>query len=215
VLLIFDWDGTIADSRAHIVEAMQRAIDELGWPARSDAQCAELIGLGLHEVAATLFPALGESAWADFAAVYSGHFLDLDRRPDTSCLFPAVATTLAELQRRGYALAVATGKSRRGLDRVLRASRLAPYFVASRAADETASKPSPLMLEELLQETGYSVDEAVMIGDTHYDMAMAEAIGMTRIAVSYGVHSVAQLSEHKPLCIVDHFEQLLDCPPLR
>jgi phosphoglycolate phosphatase len=123
-------------------------------------------------------------------------------------LFDGVMPLLTQLSEQGALLAVATGKSRLGLNRVLAQTGLGDYFVATRCADETASKPHPLMLHELLAHTGIALDDAVMIGDTSYDMEMAQQIAMPRIGVSYGVHSVDVLQSYQPLAIVDSIYQL-------
>ncbi len=214
MLLIFDWDGTLADSKDHIVNAMQAAIEELSLPAQDREACARMIGLGLLEVSKRLFPDLASDGHQRFAETYSHHFTRLRLEYGGTQFFPRALPTLRELKARGHSLAVATGKSRRGLDRVLLADNIEDLFVATRAADETESKPSPRMLNELLNETGTAVDDAVMIGDTSYDLEMATRAGMQSIAVSYGVHSVADLREYKPALIIDCMSELLHWPAL-
>ena len=220
MLLIFDWDGTLADSRDHIVAAMQAAISSLQLPAQSDDRCAQMIGLGLRETAMQLFSCfylngideqdgIDEQGLTEFAESYSKHFIALKQQHGATQFFPNAIETLWQLKEQGHLLAVATGKSRRGLDRALVADNLVDLFVATRAADETASKPSPVMLEALLCETGMSADQAVMIGDTSYDMQMAKNIDMRRIAVSYGVHEVSVLEQYAPSLVIDRMDQLL------
>ena len=161
MLLIFDWDGTLADSRDHIVAAMQAAISSLQLPAQSDDRCAQMIGLGLRETAMQLFSCfylngideqdgIDEQGLTEFAESYSKHFIALKQLHGATQFFPNAIETLWQLKEQGHLLAVATGKSRRGLDRALVADNLVDLFVATRAADETASKPSPVMLEALL-----------------------------------------------------------------
>lgn len=189
MLLIFDWDGTIADSREHIVAAMQAAISTLQLPAQTDNRCAQMIGLGLQETALKLFPhfynngfdeqeGINQSGLEQFSQHYSSHFTDLKKQYGPTQFFPGAIETLEKLKAQGHLLAVATGKSRRGLDRTLAADNLVDLFIATRAADETASKPNPMMLEALLNETNMSAEQAVMIGDTSYDMQMAVNIDM-------------------------------------
>lgn len=214
MLLIFDWDGTLADSKDHIVNAMQAAIEELALPDREREACAQMIGLGLQEVSTRLFPDLAADGHHAFIESYGKHFTRLRLEYGGTKFFPNALTTLREIKARGHSLAIATGKSRRGLDRVLLADDIEDLFVATRAADETESKPSPRMLNELLHETGTAVADAVMIGDTSYDLEMATRAGMQSIAVSYGVHPVDDLREYKPALIIDCMSELLHWPAL-
>ena len=138
---------------------------------------------------------------------YIKHFLLQEREPLP--FFPGVLDTLAELKKRGHYLAVATGKSRRGLDRVLQNLNMADVFDGSRCADETASKPNPMMLNELLEQFSVDVSDALMIGDTEWDMVMAQSIAMPRVAVTYGAHEVERLKKFKPNICIDHFDKLL------
>jgi len=138
----------------------------------------------------------------------------LDARAEPLPLFEGVLATLDKLLGSGHQLAVATGKSRRGLNREFEEHGIGHLFVASRCADETASKPDPRMLHEILAETGCGIEQAVMVGDTEYDLKMALAAGMAAIGVSYGVHSRDRLGACRPGAIIDRFEELLDWPPL-
>ena len=190
-LIIFDWDGTLMDSAAHISTAMQHAIAGLGLPARSDQQIRELIGLGLTDAFARLYPELNTEATLRLLGQYRQHFLNPPIA--TATLFSGVTEALTALQAAGYCFAVATGKSRRGLDRALQETQLAPFFVTSRCADECASKPNPQMLEEILAHCDVKPARALMIGDTEYDMAMASAIGMPALGVACGVHDAGRL----------------------
>lgn len=209
MLVILDWDGTLADSRQTIVDAMQAAANDLGEQVPAEGAVAALIGLGLPETVETLFPGLSGERRAVIQQAYSRNFIARNSKPGSTKFFPGVIETLDELAARGHALAVATGKSRKGLNRVLGNEGLEHRFLATRAADETRSKPHPLMLEELLEETGFAVGDAVMVGDTSYDMEMACAIDMPRIAVSYGVHKAEALREYDPLAIIDSIARLL------
>ena len=220
MLLIFDWDGTLVDSRDHIVAAMQAAITHLQLPEQTDDRCSQMIGLGLRETAMQLFSCfynngideqdgIDEQGLTQFSECYSKYFVELKQHHGEAQFFPGAIETLQQLKAQGHLLAVATGKSRRGLDRALLADNLVDLFVATRAADETASKPSPIMLKALLNETGMSAEQAVMIGDTSYDMQMAKNIDMPRIAVSYGVHKVSVLEQYAPSLVIDRMDQLL------
>lgn len=191
-LVVFDWDGTLMDSAAHIVTAMQHAIHGLGLPTRSDEQLRDLIGLGLNDAFARLFPELNTAATLQLLAQYRQHFLN-PPLPEAT-LFSGVRETLLQLQEGGYRLAVATGKSRRGLDRALAETGLGPMFVTSRCADECASKPDPQMLEEILWECGVEPAHALMVGDTEYDMAMARSAGVPAAGVAWGVHTPDRLT---------------------
>lgn len=190
-LIIFDWDGTLMDSAAHISGAMQHAIAGLGLPARSDQQIRELIGLGLTDAFARLYPELNTEATLQLLGQYRQHFLNPPVAAAT--LFSGVPEALATLQADGYRFAVATGKSRRGLDRALLETQLASFFVTTRCADECASKPNPQMLEEILAHCDVPPARALMIGDTEYDMAMARAIGVPALGVACGVHDAGRL----------------------
>jgi phosphoglycolate phosphatase len=193
---VFDWDGTLMDSEARIVECMRAAAGDLGLPVPEPAAARDIIGLGLREAVDALFPGLTDQSVSDLAGRYRHHFLDGGREP--SVLFDGARQTLAELERRGYLLAVATGKSRRGLDEALRDTALAGLFQATRCADETFSKPHPEMLLQLMGELGAEPGETLMIGDTEYDMQMAANAGTAALAVGYGVHEPARLLRHGP-----------------
>ncbi|QEY14870.1 HAD-IIIA family hydrolase [Cellvibrio sp. KY-GH-1] len=208
MLLIFDWDGTLSDSKAKITRAMQMAAGDLGWEPLADHLIHDIIGLGLPEAIHQLYPDVRVEDRSKLRDAYAARFLMLDEaRP--SDFFPGVKETLGSLKAQGHILAVATGKSRKGLDRIFGVLGLSNFFHATRCADETASKPNPLMLEELLKEFDVSASDAVMIGDTEFDMEMAKRIGMPRIAVSYGAHSIERLHGYEPALCLDRFDGLL------
>ncbi len=208
MLLIFDWDGTLSDSKAKITKAMQMAASDLGWEPLADHLIHDIIGLGLPEAIQSLYPSVRIEDRVRLRDAYATRFLMLDEaRP--SDFFPGVKETLWALKSQGHILTVATGKSRKGLDRIFGVLGLGDFFHATRCADETASKPDPLMLQELLVEFGVAADEAVMIGDTEYDMEMARRIGMPRIAVSYGAHQIGRLHAYEPALCLDRFDGLL------
>jgi phosphoglycolate phosphatase len=207
-MIIFDWDGTLCDSVEHIVEAMQAAAAEFPVAIPAAASVRDIVGLGLPQAVARLFPGLGESTREALAAAYSRHYRALDREPPR--LFSGAMETLLALRERGLPLAIATGKSRRGLDRVLGGLGMSDFFDATRCADETRSKPHPLMLEQIVAQSGLPAESAVMVGDSEYDLAMARAGGVHPVGVSYGVHSRERLSVHRPLAILDRLPELLD-----
>lgn len=208
MLYIFDWDGTLSNSTTKIIACMQKAADDAGVEPVADAEIKNIIGLGLPEAIQQLYPEATPAKAEVLQANYVANFVSDDELP--SPFFPGVMKTLEHLKALGHTLTVATGKSRQGLDRVLQNLSMQSFFHSSRCADETASKPNPLMLEELLQEFSVGVEEAVMIGDTEYDMAMAHSLGMAKIAVSYGAHHIDRLKNYDPVLCVDNFEQILD-----
>jgi phosphoglycolate phosphatase len=209
-LIIFDWDGTLSDSAAMIVSAMQAAIAALDLPPRSDTDIRELIGLSLNDGLKILYPEMETLALRALLDSYRGHWL-ADGQTEAP-LFAGAQAALGRLAAQGCQLAVATGKSRRGLDRSLQYHRdLAELMQATRTADETADKPNPLMLEELLAEFRLRPGEALMVGDTEYDMAMAAAIGMPAVAVTCGVHPPARLrAAARPLALLPDVAALPD-----
>lgn len=208
-LLIFDWDGTLMDSEARIVACMQAAARDVGWPDLSRESVRDIIGLGLPEAIARMCPGMTDDQAEALRFHYSQHFSAADQTP--MAFFDGVEVGIQRLRDNPRTrLAVATGKSRRGLDRAFGATGSGAWFHASRAADETLSKPHPRMLEELLVETGIGVDEALMIGDTEYDLEMARALGMDRIAVTYGVHARERLIACEPVLTAETFPELID-----
>lgn len=205
-LIVFDWDGTLMDSEAKIVNCIAAAAADCGLPDPGHAASRHIIGLGLQEALRTLFPAALATDCQRVAERYREHFLQHDLTETQ--LFPGVAAGLEALAQQGYLLAVATGKSRRGLQKVLEETGTENLFVATRCADETSSKPHPQMLHEILDVTGMTADQAVMVGDTTYDMQMARNAAMAGLAVSYGVHARELLLEHTPVACVDSFSEV-------
>lgn len=205
-LLIFDWDGTLANSIGRIVESMHMASTRSGFELRSDFAVKGIIGLGLPEAIRTLYPEISEAELVAFREHYADHYTALEAEP--SPLFDGVAQSLQAFRAEGYRLAVATGKSRRGLDRVLKAHGWDDYFDITRAADETASKPHPLMLEQILAHCGVSPRQALMVGDASFDLMMARNAGMDCVAVSYGAQAAEALQHYEPRLTIDHFSEL-------
>lgn len=207
-LVIFDWDGTLMDSVAKIVRCFREAATDVGAAYPGDAAVRNVIGLGLKEAITIIFPDTDEATRNALLEGYRDHFLIHDNTEMP--LFPGVTEGLADLARNGYQLAVATGKARRGLKRVLDGSPLEQFFHTTRCADETRSKPHPLMLEEIIIETGVSPERTIMVGDTTYDLEMARNAGIDSLAVSYGVHSCDRLSEYTPNGCMHSFAEVRD-----
>lgn len=207
MFFIFDWDGTLCDSTSKIVRCMRAAARQVGLADLEDAELMNVIGLGLPEAIASLYPDISEQVAQALRDAYSKSFISDDASP--SPFFEGVEETLHGLREDGFHLAIATGKSRKGLDRVLLQMGLTGFFHGSRCADETASKPHPKMLYELLDELRYQPETAIMVGDTEYDMAMAEQAAVPRVAVSYGAHHIDRLTPYQPRLCVDHFSQIL------
>ncbi len=206
MLYIFDWDGTLMNSVGRIVSCLRSAADELSLDVLPDNQYQNIIGLGLPEAVATLYPHIDVTLQTKMRDAYSRHFKAADTRP--SDFFPGVLETLSMLRDDGHQLAVATGKSRAGLNRVLSKLDWLDYFDATRCADETASKPNPMMLHEILSELNCSVEDAVMVGDTEFDLVMAHNAGMKKIAVSFGAHSQERLMALAPDAMLHNFSEL-------
>ncbi len=205
-LVVFDWDGTLMDSAGDIVEAIQQSIAAMQLPARDDRSVRRMIGLGLEDAFGRLFPDIERSALLQVADEYRRRF---GARPRVyGQAFPGVEAMLDELAGAQRQLAVATGKSRRGLDKALTTTGWQARFVATRCADETEPKPSPRMLHELLDELQLSPGQALMIGDTTYDMEMARQAGMDAVAVGWGVHEVDELAEAGALSVLETLEAL-------
>lgn len=208
MIIILDWDGTLVDSAGHIVDSMVGAALEQGLAPPSDAAIRQIIGLGLPEAIRALYPEIEQAQLRQLAQGYSVHY----RASGASLppLFPGVLATLEALSEHGCLLAVATGKSRRGLDRELKLRDMGQHFHATRCADETLSKPHPRMLEEILAVSCESPDQAVMVGDTVYDMDMADSAGIRKVAVTYGAHPQQHLAACRPDLLVEDFSTILD-----
>jgi len=200
-LLVFDWDGTLFDSTGAIVRALQASCRDVGLPEPSDERASHVIGLGLSEALRHAAPDLTEDCLPLLIERYRHHYLSFDQDIQ---LFAGAAELIEELHACGFLLAVATGKSRRGLDRAFSSSGLGRFFSASRCADECFSKPHPQMLEELMDEFCVAKEKTLMIGDTTHDMQMAANAGVAGLAVSYGAHPAETLHDLNPLaCLQD------------
>ncbi|MBI2752083.1 MAG: HAD-IA family hydrolase [Betaproteobacteria bacterium] len=204
-LIVFDWDGTLLDSAATITDCIQAAAREMGLPVPDRETASHVIGLGLSDSLSRAVPTLPSEKYIDFVEHYRRHFL---AREDSMQLFPGVRELLSRLNERGHRLAVATGKSRLGLDRALDASGLGRQFAATRCGDETQPKPHPAMLLELMREVGVVPASSLMIGDTSHDLEMAKSAGVAAVGVTYGAHPAQALRALDPLDCVSSVGEL-------
>jgi len=207
-LLVFDWDGTLLDSQAQIVNCMQSAISELDLEPRSNDQIVNVIGLGLEKAVAQLYPAIEMALVTKTAQTYREYYLFKDKTP--SPLFEGTTEALNTLRETGYDLAIATNKSRRGLDKGLSETGLKDYFPITRSADDAHPKPHPQMLEEILTDHNIEASKALMIGDSEYDLQLAKNTKVDGLAVSYGVHGLMHLLKQDPVGFIDQIGQLPD-----
>ena len=203
-LLIFDWDGTIIDSASTIAECIRLAAADLGLPVPSEQQAKHVIGLGLQDALRGTVPDLRPERMPEFVERYRAYFRASEEKMG---LFAGMRELIEQLSAR-RTLGIATGKSRRGLDRALDASGLRPYFRASRCADETHPKPHPAMLYELMAELDVAPENSLMIGDTSHDLDMARAAGVDALAVTYGAHAAAGLVDCAPRGCVGSVSEL-------
>jgi len=205
-LLVFDWDGTLMDSENQIVSCVENAIRDLDLEQRSREEIKNIIGLGLRESVSTLFPDSTDEFIAEFVASYRHYWFNTE----SGNLFPGARETLELLHNEGFLLGVATGKGRRGLDKVLSETGLQQVFHATRCADEAHSKPHTQMLDEIMQELSASAAETLMVGDTEYDLEMAQRAGVRSIAVTYGVHDWKRLQRFNPVATLDQISDIMD-----
>ena len=203
-LLVFDWDGTIIDSASTIAGCIRDAAGDLGLKVPTHEQASHVIGLGLHDALRHAVPDLPAERTAEFVERYRQHFRARENEMD---LFAGMRELIETLHSRTV-LGIATGKSRRGLDRALEATGLKPYFRASRCADETNPKPHPAMLIELMAELDVPAGQALMIGDTSHDLDMARAAGVDALAVTYGAHAEEGLRSCQPRACVASVAEL-------
>lgn len=204
-LIVFDWDGTVMDSTAVIATSIQSACRDLGLTVPTDEAARHVIGMGLTQALQYAVPDAPEHLHESLADRYRYYFLAQDQ---SIPLFAGAAETIAELKEAGYSLAVATGKSRKGLDRVMDSSGLREYFRTSRTADETFSKPHPAMLLEIMDELGMEPERVLMVGDTTHDLQMAINAGVSAVGMTHGAHPKDQLRELQPLALLDDFHKL-------
>ena len=204
-LLIFDWDGTLMDSAAAIAEAIQAACADLDLPVPPTSQARYVIGLGLTDAMRHILPDLPETEYPRIVERYRLHFL---KRDGGTTLFAGAREMIEDLRDCGYMLAVATGKSRRGLDRALEGTGLRGFFDATRCADEGFAKPHPGMLMNILDTLATSSDKALMIGDTTHDLTMANAASVAAAAITHGAHEREALAQCQPLVMVNNLQEL-------
>ncbi|WP_430462480.1 HAD-IA family hydrolase [Thalassolituus sp. LLYu03] len=207
-VVVFDWDGTLVDSTQRIVDSMQRAAREVGLREVPDAAVQNIIGLGLPEALMTVWPEINEEQLEVMRRLYVRYFVS-DSQVDMD-FFPGARTLLDTLLKKGYLLAVATGKSRKGLNRLLQDLKVGHLFATTRCADETRSKPDPLMLEEIMAELSVSPAEVLMVGDTTYDLDMAHAAAIDSVAMGHGAHDEQQLLACGPKTICHSIAELND-----
>lgn len=206
-LIAFDWDGTLYDSTKVIVRCIQRAVVDVGGAMPTDRAAAFVIGMSLAQALARAAPDVPPEKYPALGERYRHHYY---QHKDDLSLFDGVLPLLHELRERHHRLAVATGKSRRGLDEVLASEELHGVFDGSRTADETAGKPHPLMLEELMREFAIEPGRTLMIGDTTHDLEMARNAGCASVGVSYGAHEPAEFHALGPLHIAHSVRDLHD-----
>lgn len=206
-LIAFDWDGTLFDSTAIIVRCIQAAVRDVGGATPSDEAAAYVIGLGLTQALAHAAPDVPTEKYPELGARYRYHYVQMQ---DAVSLFAGVLPLLADLRERGHWLTVATGKSRRGLDEALHSVDLRGVFDGSRTADETAGKPHPLMLHELMAEFDVPPERVLMVGDTTHDLQMALNAGCASVGVSYGAHAPEAFQTLQPLHIAHSVRDLHD-----
>ncbi len=195
-LIVFDWDGTLFDSTRLIARCIQSACADIGTAVPSHRDASYVIGLGLGDALRHAAPDLPRERYGELADRYRHHYL---ASQDEIVLFDGTLEMLLDLKARNHWLAVATGKTRRGLDQSLAGSPLAGLFDATRTADETRGKPDPMMLVELMRELGASAQRTLMVGDTTHDLQLAANAGCASVAVSFGAHEHEAFAEHEPL----------------
>ena len=208
-LIIFDWDGTLVDSQAQIISCIREAFVKVGLAPPEPAAARHIIGLSLEAAACRLAPQADRTTIETLADTYRE--LALANSNHSTQLFEGVDSGLRSLRQQGLYLAVATGKGRRGLDQALNGTEIANIFDITRCADETCSKPHPMMLDEILSDLNLGPERAIMVGDTSYDIEMANNIGMDSIAVTYGMHEEIHLRPLQPKFLINHFSEIQSC----
>jgi len=206
-LIAFDWDGTLFDSTAIITRSIQLAVQDVGGAMPSEKAASYVIGMALGQALAHAAPDVHPDKYPELGARYRHHYA---ARQNDLALFGGVLEMLADLKQRQHWLTVATGKSRRGLDEALHDVALKGMFDGSRTADETAGKPHPRMLHELMREFGVEADRVLMIGDTTHDLQMALNAGCPSVGVSYGAHEPEAFHQLKPLHVAHSVRELHD-----
>ena len=206
-MIIFDWDGTLINSIDWIASCLQYAAAQYNCPIPESQAAKDVIGLSINKAMQTLFPEVDGQTQQQLVACYSQKYFSKQISKDD--LFPGVYEMLIELNEAGYQLAVATGKNRAGLQEALRATGTEELFCITRCADETASKPDPRMLNEIMQHTDTAKERALMVGDSIHDLQMALNAHISAIAVSCGAHSEECLQRYNPLLCLQQPSELL------
>ena len=205
-LIVFDWDGTLMDSAAHIVACLQNVITELRLEPKTDNELKNIIGLGLREAFVALYPQSDDKELTSLTHHYREHFFDKNATPCE--LFGGARELVEELEEKNYFLAVITGKGRNGLDKVLNETGMGKHFPVTRCADESHSKPHPQMMLDVIDYYGVNASQAIMIGDSEYDLQMANNANARSVAVTYGVHEKQRLLDCKPITCLDSVNEL-------
>ena len=208
-LVVFDWDGTLMDSIGRIVRCLHLAIAEIGAEPRSDAQLRDIIGLGVRQATQALYPGADDAFMEALSRAYRLYYLERDTTPTP--LYPDAEAVLATLTERGYLLAIATGKSRRGLEEALTRTGLSHFFDATATSDEHPSKPNPAMLTHVIERLGVDPRDAIMVGDSAYDLQMANNLRVAGVGVTHGAHDPVRLRRCGPAALIDRLAEL---PPL-
>lgn len=206
-LLVFDWDGTLCDSLATIVDVFQTTCDEFHLAKPAEKSIRDTVGYGIAGMLDQLLPEISPQQKACFVERYRFIYFT---KPHAASLFAGVKQTLQQLHQSGYLLAVATGKSSQGLQLALQQTELQDMFVTTRTAEQTHSKPDPLMLDEIMNQCATGAEHTLMIGDSDVDMQLAVNAGVAVLAVSYGAHNQSVFAEYTPIAVIDSFHQLLN-----
>lgn len=204
-LIVFDWDGTLANSTQMIVDCMRQSAIDASLPVPSQEEASQIIGLGMREAVRVLFGELAQAEYEHLTERYRHYYFAQD---EATPLFDGVKEALPEFRSLGFELAVATGKGRHGLNKSLQMTGLVPYIQSTRTVDECFSKPHPQMLEELMEAHVVLPARTLMVGDTSFDLQMAKNAGAASLGVSYGAHSKNTLSACDPIMIMDSFEDV-------
>jgi phosphoglycolate phosphatase len=207
-LIIFDWDGTLINSIDWITHCLQNAAVQCNCSIPESQAAKDVIGLSINKAMQTLFPEADEQTQAQLVTCYSQNYFS--KRISQDDLFPGVYEMLVQLNEAGYQLAVATGKNRVGLQEALQATGTKELFCITRCSDETASKPDPKMLREIIQHTNAAKERALMVGDSIHDLQMALNAHISAIAVSCGAHSEEFLQQYNPLLCLRQPTELLN-----
>ncbi|MDX2218717.1 MAG: HAD-IA family hydrolase [Burkholderiales bacterium] len=202
---MFDWDGTLMDSTGLIAHCIRTAAIELGLPEPDESAAKFVIGLGLQDATAHLFPRLSDAERLEFALRFRHHYVVRDHEAP---LYDGVTDMLKALKRDDRFMAIATGKPRAGLDRALVHTGLKAYFDFTRCADEGFPKPHPDMLERLMDFCAVDRERVLMIGDTTHDLLLAANAGVRAIAVNYGAHPMDALQAHAPMLVAQSVQEL-------